>query len=97
VDERLAARDAIYGGSTGLGVLKHAGLDADDAGAFSTRPSRGAGTKRAAGIVRRHVPSLTAGATVLDLQGLVAAVRAGDLSVDADPTSTRSPDEGERR
>jgi histidine ammonia-lyase len=37
VEERLAAGDAIYGGSTGVGVLKRAGLMASAAGAFSRR------------------------------------------------------------
>jgi histidine ammonia-lyase len=40
VEERLAAGDAIYGGSTGLGVLKRAGLAPDAAGSFSTRVIR---------------------------------------------------------
>lgn len=38
---------------------------------------RGRGTAHAAEIVRRHVPSLVAGATVPDVEPLVAAVRAG--------------------
>lgn len=45
-------------------------------------PARGAGTGRAAEIVRRHVPSLKDGATVPDLEGLVTAVRHGDLAFD---------------
>ena len=40
VEERLAAGEPIYGGSTGLGVLKRAGLAPDVAGSFSTRVIR---------------------------------------------------------
>jgi len=53
-------------------------------------PARGAGTGAAAAIVRRHVPHLGAGATVPDLELLVAAVRNGELVPDyamADATS----------
>jgi hypothetical protein len=35
--------------------------------------------------------------TLPDLKGQVAAVRAGDFCVDAGPTPTWSPDEGDRR
>jgi histidine ammonia-lyase len=56
-------------------------------------PRRGAGTAIAGGIVRRHVPSLAAGATVPDLGSLVDAVRAraflasNESRVAASPTS----------
>lgn len=35
VDERLAAGDPIYDGSTAVGVLKRTGVPADDAGDYS--------------------------------------------------------------
>jgi len=53
-------------------------------------PSRGAGTGRAAGIVRRHVPFLEPGATVPDLEALVTAVRNGDLVPDRQPSAAPS-------
>src|SRR5206468_8539623 len=37
VDERLAAGDSIYGGSTAVGVLKRAAVNLAEAGAFSRR------------------------------------------------------------
>jgi histidine ammonia-lyase len=37
VEERLVAGDPIYGGSTAVGVLKRAGVPADEAGAYSSR------------------------------------------------------------
>ena len=40
VEERLRAGDAIYGGSTAVGVLKRAGVGSDDAGAYSGRMIR---------------------------------------------------------
>lgn len=52
-------------------------------------PARGAGTSRAAAIVRHHVPFLTAGATVPDVEALAAAVRAGELDL-ADGTTYES-------
>jgi histidine ammonia-lyase len=42
-------------------------------------PALGTGSARAAAVVRRHVPFLTAGATVPDVEPLVAAVLAGEL------------------
>ncbi len=40
VEERLRAGDAIYGGSTAVGVLKRTGVGSDDAGAYSSRMIR---------------------------------------------------------
>ncbi len=40
VDERLAAGDPIYGGSTAVGVLKRAAVRGGDAGAYSSRMVR---------------------------------------------------------
>jgi histidine ammonia-lyase len=44
----------------------------------------GRGTRLAAELVRLHVPALTAGATVPDVEPLVAAVQAGTFSVNVD-------------
>jgi histidine ammonia-lyase len=40
VEERLRAGEAIYGGSTAVGVLKRTDVGADEAGAYSSRMIR---------------------------------------------------------
>jgi histidine ammonia-lyase len=58
---------------------------------------RGRGTGHAAEIVRSHVPSLTAEATVPDVEPLVAAIRAGALAMRPDHEAWARTVEGRAR
>lgn len=93
----LAARRLAAMAELGARVVAIELTVATQAAELRALPSRGAGTGRAAGIVRRHVPSLAAGATVPDVEGLVAAVRAGDFGVNPGTAGDGSRSNGERR
>jgi histidine ammonia-lyase len=89
VEERLAAGEAIYGGSTAVGVLKRTDVDTGDAGAYSSRLIRqhlvAQGEAAPADLVRATMLRLANGLAagypgVRPLLGerLVAALNAGD-------------------